>query len=169
MADFSRQQITANEWRQIVDAALETAVISTDAEGRITSWNRGAENILGWSSKEMLGQTLERVFPDQGAKALEKEMADALSLGKGGGEEGWRVRKGGSLIWAVGELSPIRDAEGNAVGFTKILRDRSLFRKSEEAIIELNNSIEINPGDAFIYQTSRNFCKTEQDKGRVYL
>lgn len=136
--------ITADEWRQIVNSAVETAILSTDLQGRVTSWNEGARRILGWSAEEMLGQTLERLFPeDSGIKALRSEMDAALSTGRGGGEEGWRVRKDGSLLWAAGEMSPIRSADGAPVGFTKILRDRSAKRANEEALIEERRALEI--------------------------
>src|SRR6202000_283808 len=84
-------QILASQWRQIVNGAIDTAIISTDTAGAITSWNRGAELILGWSEEEMLGQTLDRIFTEPGQFA--KEVADAISGGRGGGEEGWRIRK----------------------------------------------------------------------------
>ncbi len=136
--------INADEWRQIVDSAVETVIISTDIEGRVTSWNEGACRILGWSEPEVLGQTLERLFPEgEGAAALHKEMSDALTIGRGGGMEGWRVRRDGSRIWAVGEMSPIRDRAGIAIGFTKILRDRTSDREARDAIFEERRALEV--------------------------
>ena len=136
--------ITADEWRQIVDSAVETAIVSTDLEGRVTSWSEGARRILGWTAEEMLGQSLERIFPDdQGRETLKNEMADALARGRGGGEEGWRVRKDGSLLWAAGEMTPLCDARGQPVGFTKILRDRSAKRQWEQALIEERRALEV--------------------------
>jgi PAS domain S-box-containing protein len=83
--------ITASQWRQIVDGATDTAIISTDERGRVTSWNSGAANILGWSEQEVLGQSLDRIFPEEDRLArLRREIEDAVSSGKGGGEEGWR-------------------------------------------------------------------------------
>jgi PAS domain S-box-containing protein len=144
MKSDTRPMNDTAEWRQIVDSAVETAIISTDVDGRVLSWNRGAELILGWSEAEMLGQTLERLFPpEKGRGALKAEMADALAKGRGGGEEGWRVRKDGSLLWAAGEMAPIRDADGVVIGFTKVLRDRSSNRRAEEAILEERRALEI--------------------------
>src|SRR4051812_44780116 len=87
-----RPSITAAQWRQIVDSAIDTAIISTDSDGHVTSWNNGAQHILGWSEPEMLGETLERLFPadNQPAEQLTSEMADAVVRGRGGGQEGWR-------------------------------------------------------------------------------
>src|SRR4051812_7726293 len=99
--------ITAAEWRQIVQSATDTAIISIDPSGRVTSWNEGACRILGWTEAEMLGQTLERLFEDPGQVA--QELRDAATHGRGGGTEGWRLQKGGARVWAAGEMSPIRD------------------------------------------------------------
>ena len=124
--------ISADEWRQIVDSAVGTAVITTDLQGRVTSWNEGASRMLGWTASEVLGDTLERLFPPgKGASALRQEMSDALTVGRGGGVEGWRIRRDGSQVWAVGEMSPIRDHTGLVVGFTKILRDRMSDREAQ--------------------------------------
>jgi PAS domain S-box-containing protein len=140
----SEHALTAEAWRQIVDSAVYTAIITTDADGRITTWNEGARRILGWSADEMVGQSLERLFPeDIGRAAISREMEDAVKLGRGGGEEGWRVRKGGVRFWAAGELAPIRDAEGKVIGFTKVLRDRSEQRAAELAAQEERRLLEV--------------------------
>jgi PAS domain S-box-containing protein len=139
-----RSQITADEWRQIVDSAIETAIITLDLDGRVTSWNEGARRIFGWSQEEMLGHTAERLFPAEvGGRALAAEMHDARLKGRGGGEEGWRVRKDGARLWAAGEMTPLRDADGEQVGFTKIVRDRSHNRAAEEAILEERRALEV--------------------------
>jgi len=132
-------------WRQIVDSAVDTAIISTDTEGRITSWSEGAHRILGWAEADMLGQPLDRLFPDEATAGaqLGKERADALAHGRGGGEDGWRRRKDGSRIWAVGEMTPIRDDQGALLGFTKILRDRTTQREAEELIREERLTLEV--------------------------
>src|ERR1700761_7205500 len=133
--------ILASQWRQIVNSAIDTAIISTDSDGRVTSWNRGAELILGWSEEEMLGQTLERVFTDEGQFA--REMLDAVHTGRGGGEEGWRKRKDGSRFWAVGELTPIWDDDREVLGFIKILRDRTSQRAAEQNLRDEHHALEI--------------------------
>jgi len=143
-ASVDRSQITADEWRQIVDSAVETAIITTDLSGRITSWNEGARRIFGWTTDEMLGHTPERLFPEGlGQQAIASEMDDAQQRGRGGGEEGWRVRKDGSLLWAAGEMTPLRDLHGELVGFTKIVRDRSQSRAAEQAILEERRALEV--------------------------
>jgi PAS domain S-box-containing protein len=133
------------EWRQIVDGATDTAIISTNRYGGVTSWNLGAERILGWTEKEMIGVTLDRIFTAEGQqkRELAREIEDAISKGKGGGEEGWRVRKDGSRFWAVGELTPIRTRDGAIVGFTKILRDRTAQRQVEQEVRQDRRTLEV--------------------------
>ena len=141
-AESMRSIITAAHWRQIVNAATDTAIISTDERGLVTGWNSGANRILGWSESEMLGQSLSRIFPDDRQEYLRQEIEDATAHGFGGGEEGSRVRKDGSRFWAVGELSPIRES-GTIIGFVKILRDRTNQRQTEEILREERRALEV--------------------------
>ena len=119
-------EIAAWQWRQIVNGATDTAIITTDPNGGVTSWNKGAAIILGWDEAEMLGKSRSRIFAEEGQQAqLSREIDDAASVGKGGGEEGWRLRKDGSRFWAVGELSPRRITRR---GFYQNLVLNSLWR-----------------------------------------
>jgi PAS domain S-box-containing protein len=149
-------EISAAQWRQIVDSATDTAIISTDRDGRVTSWNTGAVRLFGWLEAEMVGQSLERIFPVEGrASWLAKEMADAVARGRGGGEEGWRQRKDGSLFWATGEMTPIRSAGSQVVGFIKIVRDRTQRRQTEENLQAERRALEIlnKAGSALAIET----------------
>jgi PAS domain S-box-containing protein len=130
--------------RQILDSAIDTGIITMDADGIVTAWSAGARNILGWSEEEMLGQTLERVFPPEegGASLFEAEISSARSQGRGGGE-GWRVRKDGSRIWAVGETTPLFDGDRQPAGFVKVLRDRTEQRRIELTLREQTRALEI--------------------------
>jgi PAS domain S-box-containing protein len=135
--------LTSSQWRQIVDAATHTAIISIDPVGKILSWNSGAEAIFGWIEKEMLGQSLGRVFPKDMPVQLEQEIADAREHGHGGGVEGWRCRKDGKAFWAVGELTPFHNEKGELTGFTKIVRDRTDARETEERLREERQILEL--------------------------
>ena len=112
--------------RQILDSAIDYAIIATNLDGRITRWNRGAEQILGWTEQEMLGHAVERIVPPEARAAggMSTELERALATGRGTGE-GWRVRKSGERFWAHGEMTPLRDDQGRATGFVKVLRDRT--------------------------------------------
>jgi hypothetical protein len=89
----------------------------------------------------MVGKTLDRIFPS-GSDQLEREIADAITQGRGGGEEGWRLRKDGGRIWGSGEVTPILE-RNEIVGFVKILRDRTQQREAEEAVREERRALEV--------------------------
>lgn len=155
----NRAQITDPQWRQIVNSATDTAIISTDPAGRVTSWNDGAVKLFGWVESEMLGRTLAPLFPEAELRRnlLVQEMSDAVAVGRGGGAEGWRLRKDGSRFWASGEMTPIRD--GNAVvGYIKIVRDHTHRREVEEALRAEQRSLEIlnRAGSALAIETELN-------------
>jgi PAS domain S-box-containing protein len=120
---------------RILDSAIDTGIITLDPEGRVTSWNAGATRVLGWTEGEMSGQFLDRLFTDDDVQAgrLAAEMSDAATLGRGG-QEGWRIRKDGERIWAIGEMAPIRDGDGPLEGFVKIVRDRTDWKCAEQAL-----------------------------------
>ena len=124
--------------RQIVDSASDFAIIATDLDGRVTRWNAGARNVLGWSEEEMLGQMAERIFtPDD--LAIDRpahEMRRALEVGRGD-DERWHVRASGERFWAQGELTPLRMPSGEVAGFVKVLRDRTSQRAADEALHRL--------------------------------
>ena len=136
----TRKALHASEERnrQILDSAIDYAIIATDLDGRVTRWNRGAEQILGWTEQEMLGQSVERIFPAEARSQgyLGTEIERALTHGRGTGE-GWRVRKSGDRFWAHGEMTPLRDDQDRATGLVKVLRDRT---KEHQAAVALQSS-----------------------------
>lgn len=131
-------------YRQILHSAVETGIVTMYLEGLVTGWSDGAEQILGWSEEEMLGHSLARIFPFEsgGEQSFRTELADALSRGTGG-SEGWRLRKDGSRLWAIGETKPLHDGRPYPVGFVKILRDRTKERDIETALREQTRALEI--------------------------
>src|ERR1700722_11005169 len=149
--------LSAAQLRQIIDGATDTAIISIDRVGFVTSWSLGAQRLLGWTEEEMLGQKLDRPFPGEDRKLgqLAREMTDALAHGRGGGEEGWRIRKDGSRMWAAGEMSPVRSEAGAVVGFTKVVRDRTAQRRAEDAAEQERRSLQIlnRAGSALAIET----------------
>jgi PAS domain S-box-containing protein len=140
LADLNEKALS-----KILDSAVDTGIITLDPKGRVVSWNAGATRILGWSEDEMRGQTLERLFtPDDMANGrLAAEMSDAANLGRGG-QEGWRICKNGGRIWAIGEMAPIRENDDGPIeGFLKIVRDRTDWKNTEEALQEETRTLAI--------------------------
>ncbi|MCH5556519.1 PAS domain-containing hybrid sensor histidine kinase/response regulator [Pseudomonas syringae] len=124
--------------RAVFDSAMDFAMILTDCKGIITDWNPGAEQVLGWTQDEMIGQSAERFFTpeDVANDRIEHEMHLALSVGRAS-DERWHLRKDGQLFWASGEMMPLYGEKHTHLGFVKILRDRTrehlAGRATEEA------------------------------------
>ncbi|RZI54489.1 MAG: PAS domain S-box protein [Pseudomonas sp.] len=112
--------------QQIIESSIDFAIIVTDLNGTVTDWNQGATNVFGWTSEEIAGQTIERIFTleDRRIDRAQEEMR--LSVADGRAEdERWHMRKDGSRFWASGEMMPLRDETGAHQGYVKILRDRT--------------------------------------------
>ncbi|MDZ7281316.1 PAS domain S-box protein [Sphingomonas sanguinis] len=124
----SQAALAASEARQraIFDNAADIAMIVTDPAGIITDWNPGAQNVLGWTAEEMLGQDAERFFTpeDRASDRILQEMTGALQDGRAA-DERWHLRKDGERFWASGEMLPLFDEDDHHLGFVKMLRDRT--------------------------------------------
>lgn len=122
---------------KILDSAIDTGIITLDAQGLVVAWNAGAERLLGWTEAEMIGASLDRLFEAEDVQSgrLAAEIQDAARHGRGG-QEGWRIRKDGERIWAIGEMAPIREGDGPIEGFVKIVRDRTDWKRAETALQE---------------------------------
>ena len=112
--------------QRILESAVDYAIISLDLTGRVTSWNEGAHQIMGWTEEEMFGRLCDVFFTpeDRAAGVPDQEMGTALARGRGT-DERWHLCKNGSRFWANGEMMPLTDSDGTPVGFLKILRDRT--------------------------------------------
>ena len=113
--------------RAIFESAIDYAIVVLDLDGTITNWNEGARRILGWTAAETMGQPAELFFTpeDRAADIAGGEMRAALKTGRGF-DERWHLRKDGSRFWAQGEMMTLRDDDsGKAIGFIKVLRDRT--------------------------------------------
>ena len=119
--------------RQILESAVDYAIVAFGRDGRVTEWNAGADQIFGWSAEEMRGEPIARVFTpeDLAEDRVEHEMRRAIENGRGS-DERWHLRKDGTRFWATGEMMPLRDDEGEHLGFIKIVRDETDKRAAAE-------------------------------------
>ncbi len=137
--DFKRAtaSLAASEerLRLVIENAREYAIFSTDLELRVTSWNSGAEQILGYAETEILGRSSDLIFipEDRAAGGPRQEARQALAEGRAG-DERWHQRKDGSRFWASGAMMAMHASTGEAVGFVKILRDETTVREARLAL-----------------------------------
>jgi two-component system CheB/CheR fusion protein len=112
--------------RLVIENAVEYAIFSTDLERRVTSWNTGAERLLGYSEQEVLGQSADLIFTpeDRAAQMPQKEARTARREGRAS-DERLHLRKDGSRFRGTGIMMLMRNDTGEAVGLVKILRDLS--------------------------------------------
>jgi PAS domain S-box-containing protein len=126
---------TEEGFRLMVESVTDAAIVMLDSEGRVVSWNTGAQRIKGYPAEEILGQHFSRFYPPadvaQGMPQHDLEAAAAQGRYE---VEGWRTRKDGSTFWANVVFTAIRDAAGQPRGFAKLTRDLTERRQVEETL-----------------------------------
>jgi PAS domain S-box-containing protein len=124
-------------FRLLVSSVTDYAIYMLDTQGRVASWNPGAERFKGYKADEIIGQHFSRFFtPEDAAKDLPGRALRVAAREGRFEAEGWRVRKDGSRFWANAVLDPIRDQSGKLLGFAKITRDITDKREREQALFE---------------------------------
>ena len=128
-----KAQEDARRLASIVESSQD-AILSKTLDGVITSWNRGAERLYGYTSAEAIGRTMDIIVPSE----LRSELAAMLKrVGKGERIEDYdteRMRRDGSRVRVSVTVSPVKDAEGNIIGAAAIVRDITARRQAEEAL-----------------------------------
>ena len=125
-------RLSEERFRLLVESVQDYAIFMLDPEGRIASWNAGAERIKGYSAQEIIGQHFSRFYTSEDLQSgkPQRELQSALKDGRVE-DEGWRVRKDRSLFWANVVITAVRDKEHRLLGFAKVTRDLTEKRKSE--------------------------------------
>lgn len=117
----------------LVQSVRDYAIILLDTEGRVTSWNIGAQRIKGYTADEIVGRSFEAFYPEEavasGFPAHELEVAARDGRFE---DENWRVRKDGSRYWANVIITALRNDQGELVGYAKVARDLTARRRAEE-------------------------------------
>jgi PAS domain S-box-containing protein len=115
---------SADQFRLLVDAVKDYAIFLLDPDGRVVSWNAGAERIKGYRAEEILGQHFSRFYePDDVAAGLPARLlAQAAAEGRFQ-TRGWRVRKDGGRFYAQVTLTALLDGHGQLSGYAKITQD----------------------------------------------
>ena len=133
----AKKQPPAETFQQLVDAVTDYAIYMLDPEGRVVTWNSGAERFKGYSADEIIGEHFSRFFSpeDRDLRLPQHALETAASEGRFEAE-GWRIRKDGTRYWAHAILDAIRDEDGTLVGFAKITRDITEKRQLEKATYE---------------------------------
>ena len=141
----AEQQLRESEerFRLLVESTIDYAIFMLDPGGHVVSWNAGAERIKGYSAEEIIGKHFSTFYtPEAVATAWPQyELTEAATVGRFE-DEGWRVRKDGSRVWANVVITALRGADGQLRGYAKVTRDMTQRKANEERITRLSRELE---------------------------
>lgn len=150
--DVTAQRAAEEELRQseerlrlLVEAVEDYAIFMLDPGGHVVSWNSGAQRINGYTADEIVGRHFRVFYPHDKQESRHPEHELRIALREGHyEEEGWRVRKDGSLLWASVLITTVRNQAGEHIGFTKVTRDiterRRVATERERTLTALGNA-----------------------------
>jgi two-component system, sensor histidine kinase and response regulator len=143
VVDITERKAAADRLRQseersraMIENVKDHAIFMLDPEGRILTWNKGAERLRGYKSEEIIGKHYSSLFPIEDRESAKPEQLLRTARAEGQCEdEGWRLRKGGSQFWANVVIAAVRDHEGKLIGFSNVTSDLTRRRRIEEEIV----------------------------------
>jgi PAS domain S-box-containing protein len=129
-------------FRLLVESVRDYAVFVLDPDGRILTWNPGAQAIKGYTRDEIVGMHFSKFYlPEAVASGWpERELILAQKEGRFA-DEGWRVRKDGTSFWASVTITPLISTDGKLRGFAKVTQDLTARRQAEERVQALNQEL----------------------------
>lgn len=120
-------------YRLLVEGATDYAIFMLDNDGKIISWNIGAERILGYQEAESIGQPFSLIFTPEAIERGKPEQELRKAVANGFAKENrWHVRKDGTPFWSQCVITPLQDEDGNLRGFSKIMQDITQRKQTEE-------------------------------------
>ncbi len=124
-----------DRFRLLVEGVTDYAIFMLDPQGHVLTWNTGARRIKGYDATEIIGQHFSKFYPPEALhrRLPEHELRVAGAEGRFE-DEGWRVRKDGTMFWANVVITAVRDDTGLLRGFAKVTRDLTVRREHEEAL-----------------------------------
>jgi PAS domain S-box-containing protein len=131
-----------DSFRLLVESLKDYAIVMLDSNGRVASWNAGAERFKGYRAAEIIGQHFSCFYPAEAVQQglPEQELKAATKDGRFE-NEGWRVRKDGKKFWANVIISALRNKDGTLRGFSKVTRDLTERKQAEEQIQQQSREI----------------------------
>ncbi|TPL23565.1 MULTISPECIES: ATP-binding protein [unclassified Mesorhizobium] len=137
LGEKSRREHEAG-FELLVRSVKDYAIFMLDPEGRVASWNEGAERIKGYSADEIMGKPITIFYSNEVVQSghVQRELESARQYGRFE-DEGWRVRKDGSQFWANVVITALRAPDGELLGFAKVTRDLTERRQAEEQARQL--------------------------------
>jgi PAS domain S-box-containing protein len=141
-AAFNRE--ADQQFRLMVAGVTDVAIFTLDSAGHVNSWNRGAERINGYSSEQIMGRPHALLFTveDRQQNVPQTEL-DLAALHGSADNTRWLVRENGDQYWAEGVLTAIRDSAGTLTGFTKVIRDGTVQKRTRDELHDTKEQLRI--------------------------
>jgi two-component system CheB/CheR fusion protein len=143
VTELTRAQAALREseerFRLLADGARDSAIIMLTPQGNVSTWNRGAERLEGWTAHDVVGRHFSFFYTPEDARAgkpvllLERARAEGSIQ-----DEGWRMRRDGSRFWASVVLAALFDDDGHLRGFGEIVRDITDRKRMEDELKEVD-------------------------------
>jgi PAS domain S-box-containing protein len=129
-------------FRLLIESIRDYAVFVLDPEGRVLTWNPGAQAMKGYTRDEIVGKHFSKFYPPEAVANgwPERELMIAQNEGRFA-DEGWRVRKDGTSFWASVTITPLISADGTLTGFAKVTQDLTDRKQAEEQVQALNREL----------------------------
>ncbi|MDQ3230517.1 MAG: PAS domain S-box protein [Pseudobdellovibrionaceae bacterium] len=123
-----------DNYHHIVEQVEDYAIFMISPDGYIMTWNKGTQKIKGFKAEDFIGQHFQILFTEEDIKAGRPDWEMQFARKHGRFEsEAWRVRKDGSRFWASAVLTAIHGDDNELIGYTKVTRDASERKRSDEA------------------------------------
>src|SRR5512145_2245456 len=124
-----------HDFRLLVESVVDYAIYLLDPEGRVATWNAGAEKINGYRASDIVGEHVSTFYPseDLATQKPQRVLRCASTFGQVS-EEGWRVRKDGSRFWASDVITALRDGKGGLLGFASVTRNLTNSLRAEDEL-----------------------------------
>jgi PAS domain S-box-containing protein len=160
------------ERAMLIDGIVDYAILMLDSGGHVVSWNAGAERLKGYRADEIIGQHFSCFHREEDVARGRplKELETAVREGRFE-EEGWRVRKDGSLFWANVVITPLRDETGQLRGFSKVTHDITERKRAQEktadALLFTQKMLDTSPLGIITYRASGEAVAASPAAGRL--
>lgn len=150
---------TEREFTRFVRSVKDYAIYMLDVDGRVASWNAGAEANKGYAAEEIIGKNFACFYSDDDQRDGLPRRALEVAVAQGKFEnEGWRYRKDGSRFWAHVVIDPFLDEQGKHAGFIKIVKDTTKAKADADRIAEVSNNL-----DVALENMSQGICLFDSD------
>ena len=124
-------------YRKLIEQVEDYAIFALDGDGRVRTWNPGAQRFKGYAPDEIIGRHISVFYPADVADEVPQRLLAAAARDGRSEDEGWRLRKDGKRFWASVVITAVHDDDGTLVGFAKITRDLSQRRAAEQQALRL--------------------------------